>query len=103
MELVEKLSGMIDDELHDAEKYARCALKHKDSDPALGKTFYDLSNEEMRHASMLHSEAARIIEQYRRDNGEPPEAMLAVYNYLHDKQTDKALEVKRCQAMYRGE
>lgn len=38
-----------------------------------------------------------------RPDSEPPKAMLAVYNYLHNKQTDKALEVKRCQAMHRGE
>lgn len=53
--------------------------------------------------TMLHCEAVRIVGQYRKECKELPEAMLAVYNYLYDKQTDKALKVKRCQAMHRGE
>ena len=45
---------------------------------------------------------ARIIAQYRKENGEPPTAMLAVYDYLHEKQIERAKEVKDYQAMYRG-
>lgn len=102
MKLVEKLSEMIDEEIEDAGKYAKCALKYKEENPALSKTFYDLSTDEMRHMTLLHDEVARIIAQYRKENGEPPTAMLAVYDYLHEKQIEKAKEVKDYQAMYRG-
>ena len=102
MKLIEKLSEMIEEEIEDAEKYAKCALKYKDTDSALAKTFYDLSTDEMRHMTLLHDEVARIITQYRKENGEPPTAMLAVYDYLHGKQIEQAKEVKHYQAMYRG-
>lgn len=102
MKLIEKLSEMIDEEIEDAGKYAKCALKYKEENPALSKTFYDLSTDEMRHMTLLHDEVARIIAQYRKENGEPPTAMLAVYDYLHEKQIKKAKEVKDYQAMYRG-
>jgi imidazolonepropionase-like amidohydrolase len=102
MKLIEKLSEMIDEEIEDAGKYAKCALKYKEENPALSKTFYDLSTDEMRHMTLLHDEVARIIAQYRKENGEPPTAMLAVYDYLHEKQIEKAKEVKDYQAMYRG-
>lgn len=102
MKLIEKLSEMIEEEIEDAEKYAKCALKYKDTDSALAKTFYDLSTDEMRHMNLLHDEVARIITQYRKEKGEPPAAMLAVYDYLHGKQIEKAKEVKDYQAMYRG-
>ena len=102
MKLIEKLSAMVDEEIEDATKYAKCAVKYKDERPALAKTFYDLSGEEMRHMSMLHAEVESVIQKYRQEHGEPPTAMLAVYDYLHGKQIEKAKEVKDYQAMYRG-
>ncbi len=61
--------------------------------------FYRLSGEEM---NLLHNEAVTIIEKYRREHGEPPVAMMAVYDYLHEKQIDAAAEVKTKQAMFKS-
>ena len=87
MKVIEKLENFIDSEIHDAE----CALKYKEPDPTLAKLFYDLSTEEMRHMDLLHGEVVRQIEQYRKTKGEPPVAMQAIYDYLHEKQIDKAM------------
>lgn len=102
MKLIEKLSEMIDEEIEDAKKYAKCAVKYKDERPALAKTFYDLSGEEMRHMTMLHAEVEAVIQKYRQEKGEPPEGMKSLYNYLHEKQIEKAADVRRLQDMYRG-
>lgn len=102
MKLIEKLSAMVDDEIEDAKKYAKCAVKYKDERPALAKTFYDLSGEEMRHMTMLHAEVEAVIQKYRQEHGELPEGMKSLYDYLHGKQIEKAKEVKDYQAMYRG-
>ena len=80
MKVIEKLENFIDSEIRDAEVYAKCALKYKESDPTL----------------------VRQIEQYRKTKGEPPAAMQAIYDYLHEKQIDKAKDVKSCQSMYRN-
>lgn len=101
MELIEKLCDMIEDELHDAEKYAMCALKYKTEYPELADTFIGLSGEEMRHKNMLHDQVERIIGKYREKNGEPPEGMKALYEYLHRKQIEHAKAVKGYQEMYR--
>ena len=49
---------------------------------------------------MLHGQVVKIIDAYRKTNGEPPEKMLAIYDYLHEKAIDETKEVKILQQMY---
>lgn len=104
MEIIEKLTEMIDEELDDAEKYARCALdqKQKADYPSLAETFYKLSEEEMKHMAMLHDQVTAIIEDYRKKNGEPPEAMMTVYKILHKRHISHAMEVRALQSAYKN-
>ena len=92
---------MIEEEIEDARKYAKCALKHKEDMPKLAELFFRLSNEEMNHMSLLHEAVTTIINDYKREHGEPPAEMLAVYKYLHEKQIDHAAEVRSMQAMFK--
>ena len=82
--------------------YAELAIENRESYPDLAQTLYELSEEEMGHMSRLHTAVAGIIEQYRKEKGEPPAAMLAVYEYLHKKQIEKAAEAKAMQELFKG-
>ena len=88
MKVIEKLEDLIDSEIHDAEVYAKCALKYKESDPTLAKLFYDLSVEEMRHMDLLHGEVVRQIEQYRKvRTTRPPPCRLSMIICMKSKST----------------
>lgn len=102
MQIIKKLSDMIEEELEGAEDYIKCALKHKEDHPSLSKVFYDISTEEMRHVNLLHEQTVHIIQQHRKEHGEPPAPMQAVYDYLHEKHIDKAAKIKAMQSQYRG-
>lgn len=101
MKLIECISGMVEEEIADAKKYVKKALELKEDRRNLADVFYSLSIDEMRHMSILHGEVVKIIEDYRKTTGEPPAAMLAVYEYLHKKQVEAASEVKLLQSMYK--
>lgn len=101
MQIIEKLSDMIEEEMNDAEKYIRCAMKWKEEKPALAQTFARLSNEEMGHMNLLHDQVTAIITEYRKEKGEPPEKMLAIYDYLHKKHIDRANEIRIMQALFK--
>ena len=102
MKIIEKLSEYIDEEIDDAMKYAKCANIYKDENPVLGDMFNRLAEEEMKHMMTLHSQVVNIIDEYKRKNGEPPEAMKAVYEILHRRHIDKAAEAKAVISMYKG-
>ena len=102
MQIISKLSDMIEEEMDDAEKYLRCAFNHKDDHPALAQAFYRLSTEEMGHASILHEQVVALISEYRKEHGDPPERMQGIYDYLHKKHIDRANEIKVKQALFKG-
>lgn len=94
MKLIKCLEEFIEDEIHGAKEYAKKALELKEDYPEIADGLWMMSNEEMKHMQSLHSMAAKLIQDYRAEHGEPPADMLAVYNYLHEKHIEKAKDVK---------
>lgn len=103
MKLIKKLSEFIEDEIDGARCYAKVALELKEERPEMARRFYNRSLAEMQHADDMHADVVELIGEYRRANGEPPEAMKALYEYLHEKHIEDALEVKLLQNTFKGE
>jgi citrate synthase len=102
MEKIKQLISRINDEIEDSKNYAIMAIEIKHSDPPLSHVYYTLSTEEEKHQAMLHEQVVRIIEQYRKEKGEPPAPMMAVYKYLHKQSIENMEEAKRYQEIYRN-
>ena len=102
MKIIKCLSELIEEELEDARKYIDLARKWKADEPEAAELFYELSVCEMEHMDRLHKEATEQIESYREEHGDPPEGMMTLYNYLHNKHIGKATEIKVRQGMYKA-
>ena len=102
MKLIECLSEKIEDEISDAEEYINLASKWKDDYPDTADLFYELSVEEMGHMEKLHAEVVELIDEYRKEKGDPPKEMMFVYDYLHKRHIDKAAKVKSKQELYKA-
>ena len=101
MKLIRDLQELIEDEIHDVKKYAKMATELKDEHPALAQTLFNISVQEDGHQAAIHNEVVKLIEEHRRTHGDPPETMMAVYEYLHKRSIDKLAEARLCQEMYK--
>jgi hypothetical protein len=57
--------------------------------------------QEVRHVNMLHDEVVKLIKSYRESYGDPPPAMMAIYEWQHNRQIEKMKEVKILQNQFR--
>lgn len=92
----------MEEEMNDAEKYARKAMHYKDTDRKLAEAYAGLSGEEIRHADILHEQAVRLIEANKASGRTVPESMKAVWDWEHDKAMDHKSRVKIMLDLYRA-
>lgn len=102
MEIIKCLSHKIEEELEDANSYIDLAVKWKQDEPDTADLFYELSTEEMGHMEKLHNEVVELIEEYRKEHGEPPKEMMVLYEYLHEMHIRTATQIKVKQGMYKA-
>jgi hypothetical protein len=102
MKLIRDLEELIDDEIHDIKKYAKMASEVKHDNPSLAQILFTISTQEDGHQAALHGEVVKIIEEYRKTHGDPPTAMMAVYDYLHKRSIDKLAEARQYQDIFRN-
>lgn len=102
MKIIKCLAENMQEEMHDAEKYAKLAMEYRADYPDLADTFVTLSKQEVNHATMLHNHAERIIRDYKAKGGEAPAAMQAVYDWEHERMIDSMAKVRVLQEMASG-
>lgn len=102
MKLIRELEELIEDEISDIEKYAKMAAELKAQHPGLAQALYTISTQEDTHQAAIHTEVVKLIEEHRRSHGEPPAAMMAVYDYIHKRHIEKLAEARRYQDVYKN-
>jgi rubrerythrin len=102
MKLIQELEELIEDEIRDVKKYAKMAAELKREYPSLAQVLNTISAQEDGHQAMIHSEVVKIIDNYRKTKGEPPAAMLAVYDYMHKRSIERLAEARRYQEVYKN-
>lgn len=101
MKLIKELEELIEDEISDVKKYAQMAAELKAEHPGLAQVLYTISTQEDAHQAAIHTEVVKLIEEHRRSHGEPPAAMMAVYDYIHKRHIEKMAEARRFQEIYK--
>lgn len=102
MLVIKNVTELIEKSLDKADCYIQKAIKWKAQYPTLSRVLYEASIDAMMHVTKLHEEVAKLIQEYQEKHGKPPEAMMAVYDYLHEKHIEHAAEIKGLQAMYKA-
>lgn len=100
MQVIKCLSENIEATLNAAEKNIKKAVEFKNDFPIASKAFYNQSVTLMDSIKMQHDAIVALIEGYRKEKGEPPAPMMAIYNYMHERQINQAAAIKTLQDMY---
>ena len=102
MKIIRCLSEKIQEELEDADAYIDLATAWKDEDEEAAELFYELSTEELGHVDKLHAQVTAEIEEYRRTEGDPPEGMKELYDWMHKKNMEEAMRIRVKQGMFKA-
>lgn len=100
MRIIKCISEDIERTLDMAEENAKQAVMYKQDYPVAAKAFYAKSVTLMDSIKPLHDAVVALIEGYRKEKGEPPAPMMAIYEYMHERHMNKAVGIKSLQEMY---
>lgn len=100
MRQIKKMAEQIRDELHDVDKYIKCAIANKAEYPKIAQNYYDMAQDEMTHAQMLHSGVMILIDEIKDKKSEIPPFMLELWEEEHQHYIDKAAKLKHKLSLY---
>lgn len=83
------------EEIHGAKHYAKCAMKWREKDPVKAKKYFDLAQDELRHADTLYHMA---------EGGNPTRSELeaAFLCDMREQYAEKLAHVKAMLEAFRG-
>ena len=94
MREIKEMTCQIKDELEGAKDYAKMATHYKEmGDTQTGKMYYDMANDELKHAMNIHGIVVKLIEE-KRKTVTPPQYMLDIWKEEHDEYLEETAKTK---------
>lgn len=101
MKVIKDVCEDIEQILDKAEDYIKKAILYQTDFPAISKVYYNKSIARMNDIKDFHDQIVIFINSYRQEKGEPPAPMMAIYNYLHERQINMTTAVRALQESYK--
>ena len=103
--LMHDLYSMMEEEIDGAETYAAKALSYKASMPDLAKMFYQMSGDEMKHASMIEAEIKKTVAVEKAKDTQlnlpHDRTMESIYTFMHDQFAARVVKVRVMQEKFK--
>lgn len=94
MKLIKDITDDMMGEIHDAKHRAERAMEFKPLYPDIAQREIDIAAQELTHAEKDHKSVMELIEEYKKNKGEPPEYMMEYWNEKHEDFMEKYARVK---------
>lgn len=100
MKQIKQLAEYIEEEVNDAQKYAKKAICYKQKDKQLADMYYQLANQQLEHSNVQHKQVVRIIESSKSDGSSAPIGMQAVWDWQHERIVECTSKIRVLLEMY---
>ena len=94
MKILVKLIEKANDTIDEIEFYAEQAHHIRSENKSLSDVFVKIADMHVTIFNMLHERMVELIEDEKRKGKMPPDEMLAIWNYEHEKLVKKFAEAK---------
>lgn len=98
--IIRDISTDIKCKIKEADRDIRKAIEKVSSYPSLAVKLYSFSVERLEEVDELHEEVVKEIEMYRKNNGEPPQQMLSLWDWEHESIMKDVTEIKLLQEYF---
>lgn len=94
MKIISKIIKDMMEEVHDAKNRIERAGELKPLYPDIAQRESEIAAQELVHAEKDHKSVVEIIEEYKKEKGNPPEYMLEFWKEKHNCYMEKHAHVK---------
>ena len=94
MKIISDIVKDMIEEVCDAKRRIERAMEFKPLYPSIARREGEIAEQELVHAEKDHKSVTELIEDFKKDKGDPPEYMMEFWKEKHEKFMEKYAHVK---------